>query len=551
MYSTEGFLRWIYVARLTLAMGIFLAALLVWTQPQVRPEATLVATLMLVMTLGITVASYWKTHIAGQPPGDNFLYAQALFDVLLVTAVVHMTGRAESDFVPLYVLVITEGALLLPLRGGFLVGALATLVYFADAVWGASVTEALGGAPGESTLDASVFIRMALFFLIAGATAWLGDRLKRTGSQLGEVESELRQLRLDTSDILATLDTGVVTVDPDGRVAYMNSAAEALLGMRAGDWLGREALDAMDEVAPGLELVVRRTLSARGPVRWYETHTRATPDLRILGVRTTALERDEQPWVSVVLQDITDGKRAEELHRRAERLEAVTELSASLAHEIKNPLASIRSAVEQLTRPDSKVDLDDRGVLGKLVLAESDRLSRLLSGFIEFSRVQLRERTRVDMADVTRDAVEVVRRHPEAEGRATVELDGVAAPLEGDPDLLHRIVFNLVLNAVQHSPGDATVEVSVTPVTDATLPPGVEFSDAVRLRVVDRGAGIDPDDLGRVFDPFFTTREQGSGLGLALVHRGVEAHGGSVVIDSTVGEGTTFSVYLPRRLEAS
>jgi two-component system sensor histidine kinase PilS (NtrC family) len=551
MYSAERFLRWIYVARLTLAAGIFAAALLVWTQPQVRPEATLVATLMLIMTLGITVGSYWNTHIAEQTPTETFLYAQALFDVLLVTAVVHMTGRAQSDFVPLYVLVITEGALLLPLRGGLLVGALATLLYFADAVWGATLTEALGGPPGEAHFDASVGIRMALFFLIAAATGWLGDRLKRTGSQLGEVESELRQLRLDTSDILGTLDTGVVTVDPEGRVVYINSAAETLLGMRAGDWLGRPALEAMDDAAPGLELVVRRTLSARGPVRWYETHTRATDELRILGVRSTALERDERPWVTLVLQDITDGKRAEELHRRAERLEAVTELSASLAHEIKNPLASIRSAVEQLTRANAKLVGEDRGVLGDLVLTESDRLSRLLSSFIEFSRVKLQERATVDLAEVTRNAVEVVRQHPEAGEGARVELAAEPVTVEGDPDLLHRVVFNLVLNAVQHAPPDTVVDVVVEPVSGREMPPGVEFAKGVRLRVADRGAGIDADDLARVFDPFFTTREEGSGLGLALVHRAVEAHGGSVVIDSTAGQGTTFGVYLPSRLEGT
>lgn len=551
MYSAERFLRWIYVARLTLATGIFAAALLVWTQPQIRPEATLLATLMLVMTLGITTGSYWSTHIAEQPPSANFLYSQALFDIVLVTAVVHMTGRAESDFVPLYVLVITEGALLLPLRGGLLVGALATLLYFADAVWGSTVTEALGGPAGEPALDASVLIRMALFFIIAAATGWLGDRLKRTGSQLGEVESELRQLRLDTDDILGTLDTGVITVDPGGRVVYMNPAAEVLLGMRAGDWLGRPALEAIDAAAPGLELVVRRTLSARGPVRWYETHTKATDDLRVLGVRSTALERDEQPWVTLVLQDITDGKRAEELHRRAERLEAVTELSASLAHEIKNPLASIRSAVEQLTRPDAKLVGEDRGVLGKLVLTESDRLSRLLSSFIEFSRVRLQERSEVDLVELVEHAVDIVRQHPESEDRAPIELSMEPTTVEGDPDLLHRVVFNLVLNAVQHSPRDEPVFVSVAEVSGYELPPGVEIGPGARVRVADRGPGIDPEVLGRVFDPFFTTREHGSGLGLALVHRGVEAHGGNVIIDSVMGEGTAFSVYLPRHLEGA
>ena len=469
--------------------------------------------------------------------------------MLLVTAVVHMTGRAASPFVPLYVLVITEGALLLPLRGGFLVGALATLLYFSDAVWGAALNEALGGAPGQAQLDAGVIIRMGLFLAIAAATGWLGERMKKTGSQLGEVESELRQLRLDTSDILGTLDTGVVTVDSEGRVVYMNSAAEAIQGLSGSEWLGRPALDAMDRAVPGVALVVRRTLSEHREVRWYETHSRAADDLRVLGLRTTALEREDEPWVTVVLQDITDGKRAEELHRRAERLEAVTELSASLAHEIKNPLASIRSAVEQLTRPEAKLGGEDRGVLGDLVLAESDRLSRLLSSFIEFSRVKLRERALVDLGTVVEEAIAVVRQHPDAEGCAAIELEAEPVTVEGDPDLLHRVAFNLVLNGIQHSPPDESVRVTVGPVVDGDRPPGVEFTGAARIRVSDHGPGIEREHLGRVFDPFFTNREGGSGLGLALVHRAVEAHGGQVVIDSEVGEGTTFSVFLPRTLE--
>ncbi|HUG40888.1 MAG TPA: ATP-binding protein [Longimicrobiales bacterium] len=545
----SNLLRWLYLARLTLATGIFAAALLVWTRPQIAPETTLVAALMLVLSLAFTVASFWYTHIAARQPGGNFLYAQALFDVLLVTAVVHITGRGESDFAPLYVLVIAEGALLLPLRGGFLVGALATLVYFADAVWGGGVAAALGGAAAERDLGGDVLIRMVIFGTIALATAWLGERVRRTGTQLGAVESALRQLRLDTSDILDTLDTGVVTVDDEGRLSYMNPAAEQLLGMRARDWLGRSALEQMERVAPGMSSVVQRTLGSRAPVRWYETHTRATPELRVLGVRSTTLERDQHPWVTVVLQDITDGKRAEALNRRAERLEAVAELAASLAHEIKNPLASIRSAVEQLTTPDGRLRMEDRGTLGTLVLTESDRLSRLLSGFIEFSRVELSERKMVDVSAVVRGAVEVARQHPDAAEAAPVRLHLPERLLvEGDADLLHRAVFNLVLNAIQHSPPDEAVTVAVDAVAQDALPPGADFTAGARISIADRGPGVRPEDAARVFDPFFTTRRGGSGLGLALVHRAVQAHEGLIFIDGGDGGGTTFTVYIPLRL---
>ncbi len=541
-------LRWIYLIRLALATGIFATAVLVWTHPSVAPESTLIATLMLVSALAFTAVSFWRTHISGGSPAVNFLFGQVLFDLLLVTAVVHVTGRGESDFAALYVLVIAEGALLLPARGGVLVGALAALLYFADAVWGGRLTAVLGGVPQEGRLDGGVVTRIILFAILAVVTVWLAERARRAGTRLGAIESELRQLQLDTSDILGALETGVLTVDSVGRLVYVNPSAESLLGLRSGGWVGREVVVELERIAPGLSTVVRRTLDTGRSVKRYETHMRDGAGVRVLGVRTTALERDEGPWVTMVMQDITGAQQAETLRRRAERLEAVAALSASLAHEIKNPLASIRSAVEQLTRAGSRLATGDRSVLGTLVMTESDRLSRLLSGFIEFSRVELQARAHVDVAVIAKDATEVARRHPEADGIA-IKLDAPdPVEVEGDPDLLHRVVFNLVLNAAQHSPAGETVAVDVTIATGARLPPGTPFSRGARLRVQDNGPGIRPDDIQRVFDPFFTTREGGSGLGLALVHRAVEAHDGLIFIDSALGEGTTFTVFLPCQL---
>jgi two-component system, NtrC family, sensor histidine kinase PilS len=544
--STTAILRWVYLARLTLAAGIFAAALLVWTQPEVGAETTLLATLMLVTALGFTAGSFWRTHVAAREPAGNFLYAQVLFDVILVTAVVHVTGRGQSDFAALYVLVIAQGALLLPARGGVLVGALAALLYFADAAWGGHVTRLLGGVPQAGELDAGVLTRMALFALLALVTVWMAERVRRAGARVGAVESELRQLQLDTGDILNALDTGVVTVDSDGRLVYINRAAQALLGVRSMEWLGRPVVAEMERIAPGLSSVVKRTLDTGAAVNRYETHIRRGSELRVLGVRTTALSREAEPWLTMVMQDITDALQAETLRRRTERLEAVAELSASLAHEIKNPLASIRSAVEQLTRAGGgKLRKNDRDVLGGLVLTESDRLSRLLSGFIEYSRVEVRGRKRMDLVAVSREAIDVARQHPEARG-VSVHVDA-AAPLEveGDPDLLHRVVFNLVLNALQHSTDGDTVTVAIEPVPGKDLPPGFSYRRGVRLRVRDQGPGIRPQDAPRVFDPFFTTREGGGGLGLALVHRAVEAHDGMIFIDDTVDQGATFTVFLP------
>jgi two-component system, NtrC family, sensor histidine kinase PilS len=544
--AATAYLRWIYLARLTLAGGIFAGALQVWTHPEVAAETTLIATLALVSAITFTVISFWHTHLLGRAPDRSFLYAQVVFDVLLVTAVVHMTGGGASEFAALYVVVIAEGALLLPLPGGFLIGALSALLYFADARWGGHLTAALGGTPEERELRAVVLTRMALFGVLALVAAWLGERVRRTGSRLGMVESELRQLRLDTGDILRTLDTGVLTVDSAGALMYLNPAAQSLLGLRGEIWLGRPVLDELDRVGPGLASVVRRTLESRRPVPWYETHTRTPPQLRLLGVRSAPLERSGDPWVTLVVQDVTDGKRLEAANRRADRMGAIAELAASLAHEIKNPLASIRSAVEQLTHDGASLGPEDRGVLGRLVLTESDRLSRLLSGFIEFSRVEIRDRRPVDLAEVAGKAIQVARQHPEANGGVAVELDA-AQPLtvHGDADLLHQIVFNLVLNAIQHSPPEGTVTVDVSAADEHMLGETARFSHGAVLRVSDQGAGIRPDLAALVFDPFITTRAGGSGLGLALVHRAVQAHDGLIFLDDAPGGGTVFTVLLP------
>jgi len=534
MPPSRRLLSWLYLGRLIIAAGIFSGALLVW--PELDPAATRLASLVLVVPILVTLASAWRTHLRLVEPGRNFLYAQIIFDTLLVTAAVHLTGGSQSDFATLYILVIAAAGLLLPLQGGVLIGALASLLYFADIFW---------GHPGSP--PRTVFLQIVVFALVALATGVLGDRLRQAGAALGEVESELRQLKLETDEILGALDAGILTIDAGGRLVYLNAAAEALLGLPASVWIERPILGELDSRAPGLGRAVRESFDSREPVQWYETRTTGpAPGGRVLGVKTAVLDRPETGgWVTVVIQDITDGKRAEELHHQAARLQAVAELAASLAHEIRNPLASIRSAVEQLT--SAELAAADAAVLRRLVIGESDRLSRLLSEFIDFSRIRLQRWGQVDLDQVVQEAAELVKHHPDGDPAVRIEYEPSRAPVqvEGDADLLHRVIFNLILNAVQHAGRDGTVRIELGPVAASELPAGVEVAEPVRLLVADTGPGVPTDDQPRIFDPFFTTRPGGTGLGLALVYRAVEAHRGAVLLDPVPGEGARFVVYLP------
>jgi len=364
--TSRELLRLIYVGRMCLAIAIYVTAAL-----KVRvaaPLDILVTSLMLVTAAGVTLASYWHTHFRRKVPGPTFLYLQALFDVLLITAVVHMTGGADSDLASLYVILVAVTALLMPPANAGLVTVFAGLVYFADVFWGHSG----GVSPG-------IWIQLAVFALVAVVIAYVASRVNVLGRREVALTAEVRQVQLEADDVLRNIRTGVITVDADGHLLYANPASEEILGFKAREWLGKTVMPEFARLAPEFWAAV--TSTARRGVRLMRVEaTVHRPDHSFpIGVTTTTLDGPvgARPRVSAIFTDISDSKRLEELHLRAERLEAVAELSSSLAHEIKNPLASIRSSVEQLGR-SSRANPDEK-FLANLIVRESDRLSRLLS----------------------------------------------------------------------------------------------------------------------------------------------------------------------------
>ena len=527
-------LRWIYLGRLTLVSGILVAALVVWLRTE--PVLTLIATVMFLVSSGLTGLSFWHTQIRGRDPSDNFVYLQVIFDALLVTAIVHITGAADSPFAFLYILVISAGALLLPLPGGVLVGVLATILFLADAV-----------LLHLDTFRMEVVLQMGLFATVALVIGLLGDKVRRAGLALGQMESALRQLRLDTGDILANIATGVMTVDMGGRLMYLNPAGEALLGLSFEQWRGREVVEAVETLAPGMGSVLESSLVRGQPVARFKSVAPRNGAEVVLGISTTVLKpgAETTPSVTAIFQDITGQERVNALNLRTERLEAVAELSASLAHEIKNPLASIRSAVEQLSGPG--LNGEDRQVLQRLVISESERLSRLLSGFIEYSVLRMGRSGQVDLAALARDCVTLVSKHPEMGIGVRVLERGLDREVRvpGDADLLHRAIFNLVLNAAQFAGPAGIVRVELETQHECAGTVDTDVESPVCLKVSDSGPGVEPEELPRIFDPFFSSRAGGSGLGLAVVHRAVEAHEGAVLVDEGPEGGAEFRILLP------
>ena len=518
-----------------MSAAIFVAAVLAWNNAD--EGLTLVASLLITIALAFTAGSALYSLVNRPALRATFLYTQSLFDLAVVTAIVHLTGGGSSQFAALYILVIAAASLLLPFTGGLVIAALGCVLYFADVLL----------TPGTQ-LGLGVWLQLGVFAAVALGSGYIAARLRQAGAGTEQLAAELVKVRLQAADILKNIRSGIVTVDASGGLVYANPAASHLLGLQLDDHVGTRVIETISETAPELARALdraaqdgTRTSRAEGSIT---TRDRRFP----IGLNTTASEGDEggaPATATAIFQDISDQKRLDSLHARAERLEAVAELSASLAHEIKNPLAAVRSAVEQLAR-SPRTTVDER-TLADLIVRESDRLSRLLSEFLDFARVRVAQIEPVDLSVVARGAADLAAAHPDRPENVEVICNGSLEQMvvDGDEDLLHRAVFNLALNAVQASPKGGRVRVELAPLSMDEVPAGVSFDrGGVALRVSDDGAGIPAEIRDRLFDPFFTTKPGGSGLGLSIVHRAIEAHSGFVFVDSD-DRGTRVTVLLP------
>lgn len=529
--SQRTLLAWLFSVRVLLAVAGVLGAASIWVE---NPGTAFIIMVAVFVAFTVTAYGYWFVWIRNQPPGPVFLFFQGAVDLGLVTTIVHFTGGSQSGFSAIYVLVIATYTTLMSFRAGLAFATLAGVAYLLDAL------------AYRGPIGLAFWGQIAVFAAVFGVVALMISRLREISEEQESLQAELMRVRLEADDILRNIRSGVLTVNGDGLLAYMNPMAGRLLQLDGDALTGYPVLE---------DLKLRSTELWAAIISGIRTGRRINrgegmvllEDKRLfpIGLSTTTFEEDsgQSPSVTAIFTDISDSKRLQELHLRAERLEAVAALSASLAHEIRNPLASIRSSVEQLAR-SAKAD-DDERFLAQLIVRESDRLSRLLSEFLDFARVRAAHFDPVDLHAVASTASRLVREHPETSADTVVLVTGGRTSMEGDEDLLHRIVVNLLLNAVQAASGVVRIEVTVDQALASELPPGCGIVNPVRLSVRDNGPGVPEEIRDRLFEPFVTSRPGGTGLGLAIVQRAVEAHRGLVLMESQLGEGTTFTIFFP------
>lgn len=526
-----------------LLAGILVARLLLVTLALVQvlaPGDTRdVESLVIAVAILAIFASAWLAQVLRRRaalPGPTAIFAQAAIDILAVTALVSVVNsEAATPVAALYVALVTLYALLLPVGRGLLVVAGATLCYVAVTLRYTRLE------PGPA-----FWTQLGVIAFVGCLIAVLGNRLAGVSVEQAALAAALQQARLEADEILATIQSGVISVDGEGRLGFVNPRARRLLGATRDSFVaGQPVMETLRTRSRELHDAIQRGIRDGSRVARGEAVVRRNDgSLFPVGLSTTTFQRPGMAGstVTAIFTDISGLKKLQEFRLRAERLEAVAALSASLAHEIRNPLAAIRSAVEQLARGVDEDD-EDEMTLARLVMRESERLNRLLSEFLDFSRVRATKFEHLDLLDVAQDAARVVGERPDAQG-VEIVVTGTSRELEADADLLHRIASNLILNAAQALDGRGLVAVTVGTAEPGEGPASLGEEPA-KLVIRDNGPGIPEAVRERLFEPFVTGRQGGTGLGLAIVQRAVAAHGGIILVDSAPRAGTTFSIFLP------
>ena len=514
---------------------------------------TVAAAFFMTVVLAIGERRRWSDRIA--------VTLQIGTDVGIVSSLVYFTGGLDSIFTFLYVLVAVYGAVLFQRSGAVVAATLSSVAYGAVLLGSRFVTIPESGYEAETSISVAIAtwgVHVAALYLVGLLASVLSGELHRTGRALDQRTSDLQALRDLHQRTVESIMSGLLTIDLDGLITSFNPEAERITGMPAREAIGLE----LERLIPGARSVaLKERLSEPGaqPDRKRLVYDNDRGEELWLGLAGSVLRNEAGAPIGhvVIFTDVTEVVSMERELRRSERMAAVGGMAAKIAHEIRNPLASISGSIEILQASGQIPDGPETGALMEIVLRETERLNQLITDFLQFSRPAPPLREKVMLGDLADEVVQVLRGTLPPDIRAEgPEMAG--EPALGDERQLRQVVWNLCLNAVQAMPKGGCLRLSVSdsggePAQGARSNVRNEMTgDAhgeagwVELAIADTGEGIPEDLQAEVFEPFFTTKEEGTGLGLATVHSIVERHGGELLLESRLGLGTTFRVRLPR-----
>jgi two-component system, NtrC family, sensor histidine kinase PilS len=534
----ERLTRWLMTLR-----GVTVTTLLICAfgvEQLLRPGVTLRPLFFLAAGAYATVLVYALANrwLSGRP---EFVALQLVGDALLVTLFVRITGGVDSPMSFLYLLPISVASLVLYRRGGLAMALGCWLLYGAFVLAPAGMA-ADGFAPAEPGRIAYLALAHLVALAAFGAlSSHLSERLRAQGRELDERRGAVVRLKALNENIIESLNSGLITTDLEGRINFLNRGGAEILRRAPSDLDGRsiaELLQLGEEQADD----IRRRLLANRRFRFERFHE--TPDGRriFLGIAVSNLnDRQGRPLGYIfVFQDLTEIRALEDDMRLKERMVALGEMAAGMAHELRNPLAAISGAVQYLK--DGLPPGGETRELMEIILRESQRLDQTIRDFLTFARPGGYAPAPLDLVRLIEDQAKLLRKSRECTSRHRVEVHAPEGGLTVDADgnRLKQVFWNLATNALKAMPEGGCLRIEVR----------AQGAEQVEVRFEDDGLGMDEATLARYFQPFSGTFPDGTGLGAAIVYRLVAEHGGAVHVDSTPGRGTRVRIELPRRAEA-
>ncbi len=477
-----------------------------------------------------------------------FVYLQVTVDIILTSVIVYVTGGTESYLQTLYPLSVIGASILLGRRGGLWAASFSSMTYgvLMDADFYHLLPARFKVLPppavgqGWEEVFTTVATNILAFFTVAYLTGYLAERTAKVEKKLEEKETDLVKLEGLNRHIVENITSGIMALDADSKITSFNREAQSVTGYSLEEVYRKD----VEEVFP--EMLENGMRAARLGGRVEKKFRKKDGEEIFLGFSVSRGQGGDVENI-IIFQDLTRLRSMEEQLRRDEKLKALGELSVGIAHEIRNPLASISGSIQML-KDEVNLEGDDRKLMD-IVLRETNRLNLLITDFLLFARPAREKMDTVELNSVIDETIRMFSNCPEA-AKITIDshIEG-SVFMNGDSRQLGQVFWNLFLNAAHAMRNGGTLMVRSN--LTRGFPHSVVEKESpveqamVTVTVADTGEGIRAEDLQRIFDPFFSTKDSGTGLGLAIVHRIVESHGGKINVESDYGRGTVFTVEFP------
>jgi two-component system sensor histidine kinase PilS (NtrC family) len=535
-------LLWLIAARAAVVTLLLGSAILI----QLRSPGTLpVDPLFLVIGVTYALTALYSVALKFTERHRWLVDVQLAGDAVIVSAIMLITGGVGSYFSSLYTLPIIAASAIQSRRGALMVGLLSSVLY-----GGIVLTQYFGPEllPTALRTDlppfrvASLTTGLNVFGFIAVATlsGYLAEGLRRADERLARASNQLADLQAFSQHVIDSLMSGLATTDSEGTLLTFNHAAESITGVSASDAVGAYAIDVLQlppDVVGLFDAGNARTRLPRVEYAFRRTDGRQLE----MGMSTAPLVTPSgEGGFILTFQDVTEARKLEREARVQQRLAAVGEMAAGIAHEIRNPLASMSGSI-QILRQELPLT-PDQSQLMDIVLRESERLNETIRSFLAYARPQRLGTTRFDVRRVITDTALLLKNNAELSDTHDIVVDvpDAEVPYEADEGQIRQIVWNLATNGLRAMPDGGRLRLSASR-HEGKAPD----SRQLRIAVEDEGVGIAAEEIDGIFQPFRGGFSRGTGLGLSIVHRIVSDYGGEVRVTSRKGEGTTVTVVLP------